>query len=109
VHQPCKPPLLDDGWFAPVENCSISALLELPTTKSDEKMLKSCLGHLLGVVYSGLVRFALNPCGLGGLDGFQSQTSQNLSQFFSITSNPHGIGITEQALSWPMLALAGCM
>jgi hypothetical protein len=32
------------------------------------------------------------------LDGFQSQTSQNLSQFFPIPSNPHGIGITEQAL-----------
>jgi hypothetical protein len=35
-----------------------------------------------------------------GLDGFQSQTSQNLSQFFPIPSNPHGIGITEQALRW---------
>jgi hypothetical protein len=34
-----------------------------------------------------------------GLDGFQSQTSQNLSQFFPIPSNPHGIGITEQALT----------
>jgi hypothetical protein len=34
-----------------------------------------------------------------GLDGFQSQTSQNLSQFFPIPSNPHGIGITEQALN----------
>jgi hypothetical protein len=33
-----------------------------------------------------------------GLDEFQSQTSQNLSQFFPIPSNPHGIGITEQAL-----------
>jgi hypothetical protein len=33
-----------------------------------------------------------------GLDGFQSQTSQNLSQFFPIPSNPHRIGITEQAL-----------
>jgi hypothetical protein len=33
------------------------------------------------------------------LDGFQSQTSQNLSQFFPIPSNPHGIGITEQALT----------
>jgi hypothetical protein len=32
------------------------------------------------------------------LDGFQSQTSQNLLQFFPIPSNPHGIGITEQAL-----------
>jgi hypothetical protein len=35
-----------------------------------------------------------------GLDGFQSQTSQNLSQFFPIPSNPYGIGITEQTLSW---------
>jgi hypothetical protein len=34
-----------------------------------------------------------------GLDGFQSQTSQNLSQFFPIPSNPYGIGITEQALT----------
>jgi hypothetical protein len=34
-----------------------------------------------------------------GLDRFQSQTSQNLSQFFPIPSNPHGIGITEQALN----------
>jgi hypothetical protein len=36
-----------------------------------------------------------------GLDEFQSQTSQNLSQFFPIPSNPHEIGITEQALLWP--------
>jgi hypothetical protein len=34
-----------------------------------------------------------------GLDGFQFQTSQNLSQFFPISSNLHEIEITEQALS----------
>jgi hypothetical protein len=34
-----------------------------------------------------------------GLDEFQSQTSQNRLQFFPIPSNPHGIGITEQALT----------
>jgi hypothetical protein len=42
-----------------------------------------------------------------GLSGFQSRTSPNLSYFFPIPSNPHAIGITEQALmgwimiSWP--------
>jgi hypothetical protein len=46
-----------------------------------------------------------------GLDEFQSQTNQNLSQFFPIPFHPHGIGITEQALScysiqWRLFAAA---
>jgi hypothetical protein len=44
-----------------------------------------------GLLHLGLVRFALNPC---ELSGFKSQTNQNLS-FFPISSNPHGIEITE--------------
>jgi hypothetical protein len=35
-----------------------------------------------------------------GLNGFKSQTSQNPSYFFSISSNPYATGITEQALNW---------
>jgi hypothetical protein len=33
-----------------------------------------------------------------GLDGFETQTSQNSSHFFPILSNPCVLGITEQAL-----------
>jgi hypothetical protein len=36
---------------------------------------------------------------LGGLRGFQSLISQNLSQSVSIPSNPYRLKITEQALN----------
>jgi hypothetical protein len=49
--------------------------------------------------HSGLLRFDLNPCGLGGIEWV---SIPNKSKSFIIFSNPnpHGIGITEQGLMW---------
>jgi hypothetical protein len=58
-------------------------------------MLFQYLGVGKVASYLGPVRFALNPYGLGGI-GWVS--IPNKSKSFIIFYNPHGIGITEQAL-----------
>jgi hypothetical protein len=48
--------------------------------------------------HSGLVHFDLNPCGLGEIEWVSILNKSKSFIIFSISSNPHGIGITEQGL-----------
>jgi hypothetical protein len=59
----------------------------------------ACTSQQLVKHTKGLFAFLSIHMDWVGLDGFKSQTSQNPSYFFPISSNPYATGITEQALT----------
>jgi hypothetical protein len=58
------------------------------------------IGFILPTVSPlGLVRLALNPCGLNRIGWVLIPNKSNFFSFFPILSNPCVLGITEQALN----------